>query len=311
MRKKVELKIKWFLVDFLCFFGWRPKMNLKSGAVKALLFHGVCLDNEPLINGRFIHLSRLDKLLQALSAHFHLISLEDYKTNRISMSKPSIVCTFDDGYKNNLELALPLFDKYNIPFAIFCNNVPHHLMDLLDIANYWQPTLIETFKKQFDLLKSLPHIKAHCKVQNAEVVSEMRNYLWKNLSPDVKEKSKRYWELLSDAEISSLSKNKLVSFGNHGADHLSYTCLTEKQMLADVKAVDKRFKQMAVKLKGFAYPYSESSYRTISLVNKVGYDLQFSELTTNETTLIAKNRLTINPFISATNQLIAISKDQY
>lgn len=311
MRKKVEFKIKWILVDFLYFCGWRPKLNLSNGDVKTLLFHGVCLDNEPLINGRFIHLSRFDKLLQELTAHFHFISLEDYKTNTVSTSKPNIVCTFDDGYKNNLELALPLFEKYNIPIAIFCNNAPYHLMDLLDIANYWQPKLIEAFKKEFNILKSFPQIKAHCKVQNAEAVGEMRNYLWNHLSADVKEKSKRYWELLSDADISTLSKNKLVSFGNHGSDHLSYTCLNEEEMRSDMKSVDERFNKMAIKLEGFAYPYSESSDRTISIVKKAGYDLQFSELCTNETSSIAKSRLTINPFISAKNQLIAITRGKY
>lgn len=311
MRKKVKLKTKWMLVDLLYFFGWRPQLNLKCGNVKALLFHGVCRDNEPLINGRFIRLSQLDKLLGVISAHFQAIGVEDYGSHILSTSKPKIVCTFDDGYKNNLELALPLFEKYNIPFVIFCNNTPFNLMDLLDIANYWQPKLIEKFKKQFNFLKSFSQIKAHCKVQNAKVVSEMRSYLWKNLSPEVKEKSKRYWELLSDADILSLSKNKLVSFGNHGADHLSYNCLTEQEMLLDLKSVEERFKRMAIKLEGFAYPYSESSEGTISLVHKAGYDVQFSEFTKNERNLIAKNRLTINPFISAANQLIAISKGKY
>lgn len=311
MRKKVELKIKWLLVDLLCYFGWRPKLKMSNVEVTTLLFHGVCLDNEPLINGRFIPLNQLDKLLQALTTHFHIISLEEYKTNMISTSKPNVVCTFDDGYKNNLELALPLFEKYNIPFSIFCNNVPYHLMDLLDVANYWQPNLIEEFIKQFNIPKSQQQIKAHCKVQNGEVVCEMRNYLWNNLSPEVKEKSKRYWELLSDTEILSLSKNRLVTFGNHGADHLSYTCLTEEEILSDIKSVEDRFNRMALKLIGFAYPYSESSDRTTSLVNKAGYDMQFSEFSKKETDLIAKNRITINPYISTTNQLIAISKGQY
>ena len=311
MRKKIGLKIKWLLIDLFTLIGRKPSFKANKGEVRTLLFHGVCHDDEPLINGRFIHLSRLDRLLRALSEHFHFTSIDELKSNSFDTNQLNIVCTFDDGYKNNLELALPLFEKYNIPITIYCNNVPYHVMDLLDIANYWQPKLIEEFRKQFNIQKSHQQIKAHCKVQNSEVVSEMRNYLWNNLSPELKEKSKRYWELLSDADISTLSKNKLVSFGNHGGNHLSYTCLTEEEMRSDIKSVDERFNKMAIKIKGFAYPYSESSDRTISLVNKAGYDLQFSEFTKNETNLIAKSRLTINPYISTTNQLIAISKGQY
>ena len=311
MRRKIGLKIKWLLVDLVTSLGWKHKFKKGKGEVRILVFHGVCLDHEPLINGRFIHLSQLNNLLSSLAKYFHFISIEELTSNKIDKTKLNIICTFDDGYKNNLDLALPVFEKHEIPITIFCNSAPYHLMDLLDISQHWHPELIDQFKSHFHISSPFQHVKKHCKMQNAKVVSKMRNYLWNKLSLDIKEKSKRYWELLSDSDIVLLSQNNLVSFGNHGAEHLSYNCLTEKEMLVDINSVDKRFNRMSIKLNAFAYPYSESSDRIISLVNKAGYDIQFSELNKKDTNSKAKNRLTINPFITTTNQLIAIGKGKY
>ncbi len=53
---------------------------------------------------------------------FEFISLDklhDILYNNDKIEKPFIAFTIDDGYKDNYINALPVFEKWNVPFAIF------------------------------------------------------------------------------------------------------------------------------------------------------------------------------------------------
>ena len=46
-------------------------------------------------------------------AYIHIIKAPKEKVNK------QVLLTFDDGYKDNYDLAYPILKKYNIPFAVF------------------------------------------------------------------------------------------------------------------------------------------------------------------------------------------------
>lgn len=64
--------------------------------------------------------SFLDEQLTNITEKFDVIKLNDvpkYLTKK--QSRKFVVFTLDDGYKDNLTNALPVFKKYNVPFTIF------------------------------------------------------------------------------------------------------------------------------------------------------------------------------------------------
>ena len=63
----------------------------------------------------------LEKIIIYLKSRYKIISIDEaveiIKNNRID--DKYIVITIDDGYKDNLTIAYPIFRKYDIPFTIY------------------------------------------------------------------------------------------------------------------------------------------------------------------------------------------------
>ena len=64
----------------------------------------------------------LEKQIRYLEQNSHIISLDELHASIKDNNKidpRSIVITFDDGYKNNLEIVMPFLNAKNIPFSVF------------------------------------------------------------------------------------------------------------------------------------------------------------------------------------------------
>ena len=101
--------------------------KLYAGEGSILFMHKVVVkhDNKDRINlmkANEIEVFYLEKMLVYLKKKYDLISLDQINErlkNKSKFKKKFIVITFDDGYKDNLTLAYPMFKKHNIPFTIY------------------------------------------------------------------------------------------------------------------------------------------------------------------------------------------------
>src|SRR5881628_2270884 len=58
-------------------------------------------------------------LLSSTFSPVHLREIVDYVTGRGGLPEDAVAITFDDGYRDNLTLALPILLKYQVPATIF------------------------------------------------------------------------------------------------------------------------------------------------------------------------------------------------
>lgn len=80
------------------------------------------------------------KILEYKSQGYHFISIDE-AANHIQNASPLfcrskfLVVTFDDGYQDNLTMALPILKKHNIPFVVYITT------DFIDNHNemWWYP----------------------------------------------------------------------------------------------------------------------------------------------------------------------------
>lgn len=81
------------------------------------------LTNKPSENDLQIEVSKFEQEMKYLKKHHYktlkLKDVECYLENKCKISRKSVLITFDDGWKNQLELAAPILKKYNLNAVIF------------------------------------------------------------------------------------------------------------------------------------------------------------------------------------------------
>ena len=118
--------IKALINKFIVYSGLLRLWIYKNrNAVNILMLHGVMdksVDDswEPFWSR--ISPDFLDRQLKSLSRYYQFITLDE-AIDILSGHKPAIpnaiVLTFDDGYRNNLQYAMPILRKYNAPATIY------------------------------------------------------------------------------------------------------------------------------------------------------------------------------------------------
>lgn len=102
----------------------RAKLGVEP--VSILFYHRVA-DAHP--NDWTMPCKTFAKQIDWIERHFDIISLEEAQ-RRIGSgvnSRPSVALTFDDGYTDNCEFALPLLLRKNLPFTYFVTS--HNVID--------------------------------------------------------------------------------------------------------------------------------------------------------------------------------------
>ncbi|MCC9605406.1 polysaccharide deacetylase family protein [Blastopirellula sp. JC732] len=102
---------------------WRLRWNHRRARVglspvMILFYHRVADDNP---SSWTISNRQFEKHLDWIGAHFEFVSLEEAQ-RRIALRynpRPAVAITFDDGYAENCEQAIPLLVKRKIPFTYF------------------------------------------------------------------------------------------------------------------------------------------------------------------------------------------------
>ena len=112
--------------------------KLKAGPI-VLFYHGV---EEQIVDSRVqsLHLpfKHFEEHIAYLHQHFDIISLDylyDCLSNGYKIDPSQVVITFDDGYKNNLNVVAPYLDALDIPFAVFVST--RHITEGLRFPTYY------------------------------------------------------------------------------------------------------------------------------------------------------------------------------
>lgn len=82
-----------------------------------LVYHTISAPLEPLVADADISPEKFERHLAWLSRWRHVVSLEETLT--ATAPRNLVAITFDDGYQDNLTVALPLLEKFQLPMTIF------------------------------------------------------------------------------------------------------------------------------------------------------------------------------------------------
>lgn len=207
-----------------------------------------------------------------------------------------VVFTLDDGYKNNVSEALPIFEKYDVPVAIYVTSgavesQKPFWFDRLDFALQHRQAAsdhIETanlscnidYTSRDSLAEDFQELRAALKSEY-ESDTEMRSDIMRitrfledgcettladNYDGDM------WSELLTVREISELAKNPLVTIGAHSVNHARLGKVSDQDVRDEVvgckKSLEAWTKQPVLH---FAYPDGNFSNKAKEEIASAGF----------------------------------------
>lgn len=124
----------------------------RNGCLAILIFHRVLARPDPILNWDLDAL-QFERVLQWLRSGFNVLPLDQavIRLREKSLPARAAAITFDDGYADNFDVALPILQKYGLPATFFVAT------GYLNGGRMWNDTIVETIrncqKPRLDLSK--------------------------------------------------------------------------------------------------------------------------------------------------------------
>lgn len=179
--------------------------------------------------------------------------------------KKQIVFTLDDGYKDNYEIAYPIFKKHNIPFAIYITtSFPQNdailwwyvLEDLILANDYIKLSNGDVFKCKTKEQKEDTFLKIREIILGFKQEDFMKslNGLFSNYKIDWFSKNREL--CMSWNEIIELSKDELCTIAGHTKNHYALNQLSIEAAKVEIIEANRMIEEkISKKIEHFAYPF--------------------------------------------------------
>jgi len=267
--------------------------NFTDNSILNIMYHGVVAENSNYFSPRHISSEQFERHLRYFAKEFDVISISDafeYLKNNYKPKRKTITISFDDGYSNNLHMALPLLEKYKMKTTFFISGVCTEEMktrvlwtDILSCLMFFQKqSSIEFGNKTFrnytdiDSKISLQDFLRSCQTS---LLNDFINHLISkydvikqlNSLPD------ELWRLLSKDELRKLSDSGIADIGSHAYSHYSMANMDISDVEKELRMSKDSLEQVIEKdIKMIAYPFGSYNDAIKNLAEQIGYDYQMA-----------------------------------
>lgn len=264
--------------------GLSPLFMTKNSAI-ILTFHRV-LKHRDSLQPSIITEKEFYDVVEYVSQIFHVLSLaeliSDIKNKKIK--KGSVVFTFDDGYADNCEIAMPILKKFN------CSGTFFIATGFLDGGKMWNDTLVECIRHapspELNLtslgldIYDVSHDKAKIQTINsviigikhkaperrAAIVSELVKITGLSLLPNL---------MMSTIQVKKM-QDEGMEIGAHTVSHPILSSVTDEVAYAEIhESRQKLASILAQDINVFAYPNGKPNIdfheRDINIVRSEGF----------------------------------------
>jgi len=229
--------------------------------------------------------------MQLLKRHFNVLPLrEAVQKLRTGTLPPRAACvTFDDGYADNVTVALPILQHHGIPATVFVS------AGYLDDGRMWNDTVIESLRHytagELDLSRlGLPVYSTGSKVLLRETAYEIIRrckYLDNGRREEIAESITREIKVSLHDKPMMTTKQLLklhrhgVEIGGHTYSHPILSCLPEEQAREEIVRGKSKLESIIDEpLRLFAYPNGrpdvDYSLDHVAMVKQAGFDAAVS-----------------------------------
>ncbi len=219
----------------------RPVGSIVAGLGCCLMYHRICPDESdyPEAGVRFdpnrelrVDVSAFDAQMRFLSQHCNCLALPEavelLRTGRLPSK--SVVVTFDDGYLDNLTLALPILRTHQVPATVY---VTTGIIE--NTASLWWAELEHLIANSQELRIRQGHRVRHIRLDNADARQRAFNELNRQLKTMQPAEQDEFMDMLRQQTASSpfnyaeqvlnrqqlleLASDPLITIGAHTHHH--------------------------------------------------------------------------------------------
>lgn len=195
--------------------------SVSGNALLNVMYHGVTENNAQYFSPRHTLASDFEREIAYYKKNFDIISIDE-AFNRVKnddvLNRKTITVSFDDGFANNLDIALPILEKYNVPVTFFVSSVCTEN----DGSRVLWPEVVAALKyfslidktrgaSLGDEMKSMPYQERNLFLESIEKEHKVLDKL-RTLPEEI-------WKLLDKTQLVELAKSKVVTIGSHGHNH--------------------------------------------------------------------------------------------
>ena len=217
-----------------------------------------------------------------------LNQLHEMIRSGVPNSHPFVAFTIDDGYLDNYTNALPVFEKYDVPFAIFVATdfvdkkailwwdsienliMTHESVTTSDGRTYPCKTFQQRWNTFRYLRERILNLDQNCLEHGLNEMFALYGIDWYG---PIKEKGMTW------SQIKALADHPLCTIGGHTVSHPSLKILSTEEAEQEIREGIERIAQAIQQpVRFFAYPYGtphEIGEREFSLIEGLGIQLAF------------------------------------
>ena len=257
-----------------------------------LMYHRLTLDESDRFEfhprrGLAVHRDRFEEQVRFISERCNPVSLDEAVTlaMRGKLPRHSVVITFDDGYRDNLTVALPILEQYHVPATVF---VTTGLIE--QSAPLWwfeQEFLIRENDSLSLRVNGGERIFSLNGLDEKERASAELDALFKGLYleeqlrclEDLRSQSRVEFtwndEMLTREDICALDASPLITIGSHTHTHANCRILSDSALREELICGKETLEDwLGHEVSHFAFPYGgpeHSGPREIQAVLDLGF----------------------------------------
>lgn len=243
----------------------------------------------------------LDRVLAELGRRADFISMDQVHDRLVRAhagrsERPFVALTFDDGFRDNFTLALPVLRKHGVPATIYVpSGGPDRILDV------WPWRLEKAISERIELAlegDGLPRrLSVRTWAEKAAAFHFLTRFIHQNIPVNrhvaemllpkarVSDEAIITEHFVSWDDLRTLAAEPLITIGGHTVTHASLRDLEEEHALTEICAGRNRLEaQLGLAVRHFAYPYGDHSNcgpREFALAARAGFRTAVTNIDSN------------------------------
>lgn len=201
--------------------------------------------------------------------------LAELMTDKENRKGRHVCLTFDDGYRDNFELAFPILKKHNCPFVVFVN-----IENLNRESIQWRYALEDLLvaNDHITLSDGMTYSCANISEKNKAFLEINKLYGGSDVSTikglfasyDIDWVKKADELMMTTEMIREMSEDELCTIGSHAVRHCGIARLSEEEQKKELLCSKQILEEIiGKKIDHFAYPFGNHSDTTINIAKSI------------------------------------------